>query len=166
MKLSRVLIILIVLFLAAGIAFMVWTVHARMTGNEYDFQVEAVLSAAEIANGGEPLTDADRAVVAEYGGRRWIVVPGNYRALLSYLRKDYVAMPFQSIDTEKALKLSVCGVAEIWAAPKDASGDVVYVRLATGGKTFRVRTDGGNLWSNLLTCCTTGTYHDKNIPLP
>lgn len=165
MKWFRFLIILTVLLLVFGIAFLIYSVHARLTASEYQFQVDAVLAAATVANQGEPLTETDKAVIAEYDGQRTVIVPGNYTALSFYLRKDAAMPPFLNIDREKALKITVCDEAVIYAVPGDAGGDVVLVRLETGGNVFQMRTDGGNQWTSLLAVCTEGTYHDKNIPL-
>ena len=119
-----------------------------------------------IANGEDPLTtDPEKSVIAEYGGQRAVVVPGNYQALSSYLRKDAVCMLFGSVNKENALKLTVCGEAVLWLAPADDSGDVVLVELTAMGQHFLTRTDGGNQWNSLLNCCMKGTYHDASIPL-
>ena len=163
---GRAAIVLTALFLLAGIAMMIFSIHSRMTGMEYQFQVEAVLGAAAAANGGEPVTEPDRAVIAEYQGRRAVVAPANYQALSSYLRKDAAVPLSVHVEPEKALKLTVCGEAEFLAVPEDEKGDVVLIRLTTGGRTFGIRTDGGNQWSSLLRCSLEGTYHDQNIPLP
>lgn len=165
MKSFRVLGIAAFLILAAGIAFILFSVHSRMTASEYQFQVEAVLSAATVANRGEALTDPDKAVIAEYEGKRTVIVPGNYRALSAYLRKDAAAPPFLRMDKEKAMKLTVCEGAVFYLSPDEKDGDIVRVLLETGGKTFRMRTSGGNQWTSLLAVCTSGTYHDENIPL-
>ena len=166
MKLIRILIVFTVLLLVGGIAFLIFSVNARLTGNEYQFQVDAVLAAATIANGEDPLTtDPDKAVIAEYDGKRAVVVPGNYTALSSWLRKDAASLAFLSVDHEKALKLTICNEAVLYAVPDKGSEDVVLIELNTMGKTFRIRTDGGNQWQSLLTCCMKGTYHDENIPL-
>ena len=165
MKGFRILIIVTALLLVFGIGFMIFSVHSRLTAAEYQFQVDAILAAATVANREEPLTDSDKAVIAEYEGQRTVIVPGNYTALSAFLRKD-AAMPlFLQIDPEKALKITVCDDAVFLAAPADDSGDIVVVQLETGGKTFRIRTDGGNQWTSLLTVCTKGTYHDDNLPL-
>lgn len=166
MKLSRILIIFTALLLVFGIYFMIFSIRSRYATTEYQFQVDAVLAAAAVANQEDPLTtDPSRAVIAEYEGRRAVVVPGNYKALSSYLRKDAASPLFASVSREKALKLTVCGEAEFYIIPRDASGDLVLIELTTGGQRFIVRADGGNLWSSLLTCCLEGTYHDNNIPL-
>ena len=82
MKFAKFLIIFTVLLLVFGIAFVIFSIHTRLKGTEYQFQVDAVLAAASIANGEDPLTtDPAVSVTAEYEGRRTVVVPGNYTAL-------------------------------------------------------------------------------------
>ena len=164
MKWGKIFIALTIVVLIFGISLFVFSVRARMTGMEYQFQVDAVLSAAGIANNGEMLTDPEKAVIAEYEGRKTVIAPGNYTALSSYLRKD-AAMPLWiHIDESEALKITVCNEAVFLAAPEDEKGDVVLIRLTTGDQTFSMRTDGGNQWSNLLKCCMEGTHHDQNQP--
>ena len=155
MKGFRVFVAITLLLLIAGIGFLVFFIHARMTATEYLFQVDAVLSAASVVNQDQPLTDSDKAVISEYEGQRYVIVPGNYLALSSYLRKDASMPLFLNIDREKALKIT----------PEQDSGDVVLIRLEAGNRVFQMRTDGGNQWSSLLAVCTRGTYHDENIPL-
>ena len=165
MKVFKALLNLTLVLLLVGIAFLIFSIHSRLTTSEYQFQVDAVLSAALVQNQGEPLTEPDKAVIAEYEGRQVAVAPGNYTSLSFYLRKD-AAMPlFLNVDREKALKITVCNEAVFYAVPGNDSGDLVLVRLETGGKVFQMRTDGGNQWPSLLAVCTEGTYHDKNIPL-
>ena len=166
MKMARILIIFTIVFLVLGIGLLAFSIYSRTNGTEYQFQVDAVLGAAFIANEEDPLTtDPDRAVIAEYDGRKAVIVPNNYMALSSYLRKDSASMLFFSINREKAIKLTVCNEAVFYIAPQENSEDVAYVELSTMGQTFHMRTDGGNQWKNLLNCCTKGTYHDENIPL-
>ena len=166
MKSFQILVILRVLLLVAGIALLVFSIHTRHDRVRIPVQVEAVLSAATVANRGEALTDPDKAVIAEYEGKRTVIVPGNYRALSAYLRKDAATPPFpERMDKEKALKLTVCEGAVFYLSPDEKDGDIVRVLLETGGKTFRMRTSGGNQWTSLLAVCTSGTYHDENIPL-
>ena len=166
MKSARVLIVLVVVLLVSAIVFMIYSVYARLEGSEYRFQVDAVLTAASLANEEDPLTtDPQKAVIAEYEGRRTVVVPDNYMALSSYLRKDAASKLFFSMDRENTLTLTVCNEAVFRIAPQDESGDVVLVELTTMGRRFRIRTDGGNQWTSLLACCMKGTYHSENIPL-
>ena len=165
MKGFRILVIAVILLLVFGIAFIIFSINARLTATEYQFQVDAVLGAAMVVNQYEPVTDADKAVISEYEGKKYVIVPGNYTALSAYLRKDAAMPPFLNIDKTKALKITVCEEAVFYALPADESGDVVLVRLETNGTVFQMRTDGGNQWTSLLACCTKGTYHDDNIPL-
>ena len=162
---SRGLIIFTVVMLVGGIVFIGYLLRARTQANEYLFQVDAVLSACMVVNQGEPLTDADKAVIAEYDGQKAVVVPDNYAALSSYLRKDAVMPLLLQIDRSKALKITFCGQAVLYAVPADDTGDKVLLCLETGGQTLSMHIRGGNLWINLVACCMTGTYHDKNIPL-
>ena len=166
MRIARILIVFVALLLVFGIAFFVFSVHSRLANSEYQFQVDAVLTAASIANGPDPLTtDPAVSVIAEYDGQRAVVVPANYLALSSYLRKDSAGLLFSSPNREKAMKITVCDVATFYLAPEGDSGDVVLIELITKDRSFRVRTDGGNQWQCLLDCCLKGTYHDQNIPL-
>ena len=165
MKGFKILLIVVIALLLFGIVFLIFSIHSRLTTSEYQFQVDAVLSAAMVQNQGEPLTEPDKAVIAEYEGRRFVVVPGNYKSLSFYLRKDAAMPPFLRIDREKAVKITVCNDAIFYAVPADDTGDLVLIRLETGGKVFQMRTDGGNQWTNILNICTDGTYHDQNIPL-
>ena len=165
MKIFRFLVIFTAILLVFGIAFLIYSVHARLTASEYQFQVDAVLAAASVANQGEPLTDPDKAVISEYNGKQTVIVPGNYTALSYYLRKDAYTRPFLNVDKQNALKITVCDDAVFYAVPADESGDKVLIRLETNGNVFQMHTDGGNQWASLLECCTGGTYHDDNIPL-
>ena len=166
MKIFRILVIVTILLLIAGIAFLIFSIHSRLTISEYQFQVDAILTAASIANGEDSLTtDPALSLTAEYEGRKAVVVTNNYMALSSYLRKSSACMLFFSVNREKAMKLTVCNEAVFYIAPQENSEDVVYVEFSTMGQTFHMRTHGGNQWKNLLDCCMKGTYHDGNIPL-
>ncbi len=161
----RLMLMLVVLLLVAGIAGIIFLVRARMDTNEYLFQVDAILAAARVANGGEALEDPARAVIAEYGGRRSLIVPGNYQALASYLKRDPAHPLLASIREEEALKITFCAGATLLAVPEGDSMDQVLVRLITGNRTLTMHLRGGNLWINLLACAMEGTYHDENLSL-
>ncbi|MBR6706870.1 MAG: hypothetical protein IKI84_09350 [Clostridia bacterium] len=162
---TKAVTITAILALVVGIAGIVYAVHARMASAEYQFQIDAVLSAASIANEGKAVTDADRAVIAEYQGGRAVVVPGNYKALSYYLRMDAMMPPWGNVKEDQCLKITVCGEAVILVMPDKGSDDNILIRMTTGGKTFLMKAHGGNLWTNLLACAMQGTYHDSNIPL-
>ena len=102
MKIMKVFIIITVLVLVFGVGFLIFSINARLQGTEYQFQVDAVLTAASIANEEDPLTvDPALSVTAEYEGRKVVVVPGNYTALSSYLRKDAASMLFSALDRRR-----------------------------------------------------------------
>ncbi len=162
---SKLLIALSVLLLIAGIAGIGYALHARRQSVEYQFQVDALLSAAAIANEEEVFTDPEHAVIAEHEGSRYVIVPGNYRALIYYLKKDAMMPILGRVDKTAALHISVCGLGSFWAVPTDDSGEHILVRLETGGQTLTMHCRGWKLWTDLVACCTGGTYHDDNIPL-
>ena len=166
MKFTRILIILTVVLLVAAIGFIIFAISSRTAIPNYQFQVDAVLTAASIANEEDPLTtDPGKCVTAEYDGRRTVVVPGNYQTLSYYLKENAACPLFVSVNRDKALKLTVCDVATFYVIPDGDSGDAAILELDTSNKHFGMRVKGGNLWTKLLECCTDGTYHDKNIPL-
>ena len=104
-------------------------------------------------------------MISEYEGKQYVIVPGNYLALSSFLRKDAAMPPFLNIDREKALKIVVCDESVFYLIPEQNNSDVVLIRLEAGNRVFQMRTDGGNQWDSLLAVCTQGPYHDDNIPL-
>ena len=161
----RILFVFFCLFLVAGIAFLAFCIHSRNTLNEYLFQTEAILASAQVANGGETTADPEKAILSDYEGKRYVIAPENYRALLSYLRKGAGAALHVPIDPENTLKLTVCGEAIFEIAPEKGNVDVVLIRLTSRGKTFQIRTTGGNQWTSLLACCTKGTYRGENLLL-
>ena len=161
----RILLALTALLLIGGMVFFGYAVYVRQQGNEYRFQVEAMLSAAAIANQEELTDDPAKAVIASYAGQKAIIHPENYRQLAFYLREDCVMSLFSKADRNSALEITFCGEDRLWASPADNSGDRVVVHLETGGKTFNMRIRGGGLWANLVACCTRGTYLADNLPL-
>ncbi|MBR4210721.1 MAG: hypothetical protein IKQ96_11005 [Lachnospiraceae bacterium] len=112
------------------------------------------------------LPDLSKAIVAEYKGTRTFIVPGNYRALLYYLELDPAMTLFRRPKRSEAIRIDICGIATVYAAPLNASGERVLVELQVDGKTFVMQVHGYEHWEKLLACCTKGTYHDENVPLP
>ena len=111
------------------------------------------------------LPDLSKAIVAEYQGTRTFIVPGNYRALLYYLELDPAMTLFRRPKRSEAIRIDICGIATVYAAPLNASGERVLVELQVDGKTFVMQVHGYEHWEKLLACCTKGTYHDENVPL-
>lgn len=126
--------------------------------------------AGDVAGGAEAtefvLPDLSKAIVAEYKGTRTFIVPGNYRALLYYLELDPAMTLFRRPKRSEAIRIDICGIATVYAAPLNASGERVLVELQVDGKTFVMQVHGYEHWEKLLACCTKGTYHDENVPLP
>ena len=162
---ARVLLILTALLLIGGMVFFGYAVYVRQQGNEYRFQVEAMLSAAAIASREELTDDPAKAVIASYAGQKAVIHPENYRQLAFYLREECVMSLFSKVDRNNALEITFCGRDRLWASPADTGGDRVVIYLETGGKTFNMRVRGGNLWSSLVACCSKGTYLADNLPL-
>jgi len=162
---TKILIGLVILFILSGIGLMIYAINARMQGTEYQFQVEAVLSAAAMANADEVHMTGSRTVIAEYQGERVLINPANYKALSSYLRKD-AAMPlFSRVDKSKALHLTILDIAEAYVMPQDEQGDRICISFTSSGRSFTMSARGGNLWSSLLSCSMKGTWAGDNYPL-
>ena len=161
----RILLTLTALLLIGGIISFIYFIYVRQQGNEYRFQIEAILSAAAIANQEELTDDPEMAVIASYEGQKTVVHPENYRQLAFYLREDCVMTLFTKADPKSALEIVFCGTDRLLASPADSSGDRVVIHLETRGKTFNMLVRGGNLWKNLITCCGKGTYFADNLPL-
>ena len=161
----RFFIILTVIVLLGGIAFLIFAVHSRKRTFEYLFQVDAVMTAATVANNGELIQDPALSVVSEWQGERWYVHPANYTAISSYIKRD-AAMPlFFHMNEDEVLTITCCNDAVFRIAPSNDEGDAVDIELKTGGQTFRIHARGGILWPALLECSTRGTYHDQNLPV-
>ena len=156
---------LAIALLVLSIGGMIYAYHATRQSVEFHFQVDSLITAAKIANNEEPLTDPDRAIIAEYEGKSYLIVPGNYTALSFYLQQK-AAMPlFQKPDMDKAVKIQICDLATIYAAPVDEKGEALLVQLETGSQRFVMRVSGYEHWNRFVKVFTEGTYHDDNIPL-
>lgn len=163
---SRFFIILTVLILVVAIALMIFAVHSRKRTEEYKFQVEAIFSLAAAANDNTLLKDPDLSVVTSWEGRKWVVSPENYMALVSYLRRD-AGMPLfmPRIDPDRCLTVTVCGEAVFRVIPENDSGESILIELETGSQTFRMHAKGGLLWNGLLDYSTEGPLRQRNLTL-
>ncbi len=162
---TKLIFVLVAVLLLGSVFGFIFILRARTQATEYRFQIDALLQAALIANEEQPLTDADKAVVAEYGGQRTVVVPGNYAALAYYLERDAVSPPWGRPDPDRSLHIRICDLAELYVSPADKTGEKVLIWLKEPERSIVVHVRGGNQWQSLLDCCMTGTYHDANIPL-
>ena len=160
----KVLAVIAILTLVATMGGMVYVVKAKLAVNEYTLQLGANFNAAMMVNATETYTDADRAVIAEYEGRRVVIVPENYRQVISCLSRQ-AAMPLLAfVDREEALHISLCGASDLYAQP-DKDGEGFTVEWLLSGKRFVMHTSGGNHWERLLQYCLDGAKKSPNIEL-
>ncbi len=162
----RFFIILTVLLLIIGIAAMIFLVHSRKVTDEYKFQVEYIFLLASVANEETLTTDPALSVITSWEGKEWAVSPMNYKALLSYLRRD-AAMPLlmPRIDPDHCLTIRCCDEAVFRVVPENDSGNSILVELSTDNQVFRMRASGGLLWKGLLEYGTEGPLRERNLLL-
>lgn len=155
-----------VALLIVGIACLGFFVYARYQANEYAARVAASFNAAALLNGEETYTEPDRAVISVYEGRRYVVLPENYKAIVSLLRKD-CAMPLvRRVGKDAPLTITVCDSARLAIEPDRDSGDGVLISFAADtGKRFAMHARGGNIWKQLVGYATVGHSGRRNVPL-
>lgn len=168
MKLRRILFYAMIaaaftaLFLFIG--GMVYVVKAKYALNDYTLQVGLGFNAAMMVNAEETHTDADKAVIAEYEGRRVVIAPENYKAVQTCLLRQ-AAMPlFGRVRHEGALRISLCGEAEVYIQP-DEDGEGFTAEWTSSGKRFVMHAAGGGHWQRMLTLCLEGSTQMANIEL-
>lgn len=143
---------------------MVYVVKAKYALNDYTLQVGLSFNAAMMVNASETMTDEDSAVIAEYDGKRVIIVPENYKAVQTCLLRQ-AAMPlFGRVRHEGALHISLCGEAEVYIQP-DSDGEGFTAEWISAGKRFVMHTAGGGHWQRMLTLCFEGSSRMPNIEL-
>ena len=103
MKLYRFLIAAVAILLVGGIVFFAWCVHARMVKMEYEFEVDAVLAACSVANGGEPVTDPALAVISSFDGRLNIENPKMIAAISKNPIKVFLSIVIYIFDYSKCV---------------------------------------------------------------
>lgn len=159
---TKLLIFLGIGTLVFVIVGMGYVIKAKYQMNEYTLQLGAAFNAATMVNATETFTDPDRAVIINYNGQETILVPENYKALLSYLRRDH-AMPFLSyLDKETALHISVCNKSHLFIQG-DRDGQGALIHFETAGKAYRMHVSGGDLWEKIVTICTKGRNNYPNL---
>lgn len=143
---------------------MVYVVRAKYALNDYTMQVGFGFNAAMMVNAEETYTDAEKAVIAQYEGKRAVIVPENYKAIQSCLLRQ-AAMPiFGRVKHEGALRITLCGETEVYVQP-DQDGEGFTAEWISGDEYFVMHAAGGNHWQRLLTLCLEGTAKTPNIPL-
>ena len=160
----RAAVIFVVGFLIAGCLWFGYVVRARYQGNEYVVQLTAAFNAASLVNGEETYTDAERAVVSEYDGRRYVVLPENYKAIVSLLHRHNAMPLLRRVGKDAPLSIVICDAARIRVEPEGE--DAAYVSLVTdAGKGFTMHIRGGNIWKQILEYATLGHSENRNIPV-
>ena len=168
MKLRRIFFYTMVVTAFAALALliggMVYVVRAKYALNDYTMQLGLGFNAAMMVNAEETYTDADKAVIAEYEGKRVVIAPENYKAVQSCLLRQ-AAMPlFGRVAREGALRISLCGEAEAFVQP-DKDGEGFTVDWRSGDKRLIMHAAGGSHWQRLLTLCLEGATKSPNIEL-
>ena len=161
--------ILVFLTLGTLLAYCAWLgylVNARYQANEYVLQVAASFNAASLVNGEETYTEPDKAVISAYEGQRYVILPENYRAIVSLLRKDHVMPMFRRVGKDAPLSITICGSAQLKIEPDKNSVDGALVCFTTHtGKRFTMHVRGGNIWKQILEYTTIGHSEYRNLPL-
>lgn len=161
---AKILIVLAVLTLIAVIAGMSYVVKAKYTMNDYVVELGAAFNAATYVNATQTHMEEDKAVIAEYGGQRVLVNPENYKALQSYLRRDY-AMPMLSrVNRDEALHVTICGESHLYIVG-DEDGQGATLVLESSGESYTMHVTGGDLWQKILDVCMKGFGKNENSPL-
>lgn len=159
----------LLVFLAIGTLLFVifgfsYVIRAKYQMNEYNIQLGVAFNAATFVNATETFTDEENAVIATYEGKSAVIVPENYKALQSYLRRDYAMPPFGKVKDEGALHISICGESHLYIQG-DKDGQGALLRLDTDGKSFLMHVTGGDLWEKILKVSMDGRNDYPNIPL-
>ena len=157
------IVIVVFLFTCLGLAY---AVYARYQGNDYLIQVTAAFNAASLLNGEETYTDPENAVISTYEGQQYVILPENYKAIVSLLRKDYVMSMFRRVGKNAPLSISICNSATLQIVPDEGSvdGALIFFQSA-GGRSYTMHVRGGNIWKQLIEYATVGHSQNKNLLL-
>lgn len=157
----KLLIIAALTTLIFYIGSMVYLVVAKYEMNDYVVEMGAAFNAATIINATETHTDPESAVIAEYNGQSAVIVPENYKALQSYLRRDHAMPPIAFINKENALHIAVCDKSHLYIQG-DKDGQGALIRLESSGEKYTMHVTGGDLWDKILTIALDGTTKNPN----
>ena len=164
-KLKTTVLLSLGILLVVSLGFG-YVVYARYQGNAYAVQIAASFNAASLVNGQETYTQPDRAVVSSYEGRRFVILPDNYNALVSLLRKDHAMPPFRRVGEDAPLSIVICDSARLRIAPDGDSVDGAFVCYTDdAGKQYTMHVRGGNIWKQLVEYATTGYAKRRNLAL-
>ena len=159
----RIAVIFVVVFLLATCLWLGYFIRARYQGNEYLVRLTASFNAAALLNGEETYTDPDRAVISAYEGRRYVVLPENYKPLVSLLRKDHAMPPLRRVGRDAPLTIDICGSARLCVEPDGEDGALVRF-TDEAGRRFTMHVRGGNIWKQIIEYATVGHGENQNLP--
>ena len=163
---GKTLIALALAMALVGAVWMGYSIRARYHGNEYVMKMTLAFNAAALANGEETYTDPDRAVISACGGQRYVIVPENYKAIVSLLRKDCAMPLFRRPGKDAPLEITVCNSARLRLEPDPDSVDGALVAFtADSGQRFTMHVRGGNIWKQIVAYATVGHGEHPNLPL-
>jgi len=161
---SKAVVVFTLVFLVAGLMWLGYAVYARYQGNEYVLQLTAAFNAASLVNGEETFTEPDKAAISSYDGRQYVILPENYKAIVSLLHRDNVMPMLRRVRADAPLSICICESTRLYVEPE--TEDSAWVGLVDeSGKRFTMHIHGGNIWKQIIEYATTGHSENKNIVL-
>ena len=162
----KILAFIAIAVILSGCVWLGYVVYARYQGNEYVLQLSASFNAAMLVNGEETFTEPEKAVICTYEGQRYVILPENYKAIVSLLRKDCAMPMFRRVGRDAPLSITVCDSTLFEIEPDAGSVDGALICLTTDtGKRYTMHVRGGNIWTQILEYTTTGRPDRWNLPL-
>jgi len=159
----------LILIAAATLIFyigsMIYLVVAKYEMNDYVMEIGAAFNAATIVNATETHTDPENAIIAEYDGQTAVIVPENYKALQTYLRRDHAMPLFGFVNRNRALHIAICNESHLYIQ-SDRDGQGALIRFESSDETYTMHVTGGDLWDKILTISLDGTYKYPNRAAP
>lgn len=160
----KLTIFLAIATLVVYIGSMVYLVTAKYKMNDYTLELGATFNAATIVNATTTHTDVSNAIIARYKDQSTVVVPENYPALASYLRREHAMPLIAFVNKDKALHISVCDESHFYIVG-DQNGDGATVRLESSHGTYTMHVTGSDIYEKILDLCLNGSSKYPNIPV-
>lgn len=159
----KLLILIAVSTLVFYIGSMIYLVKAKYAMNDYTVHLTNAFNAATMVNASETFTAPESAVIAEYKDEKSIIVPENYKSLLTYLRMEH-AMPLMGfVNKDDALHISICDKHHLYVQG-DRNGQGATIRFETDTDRYTMHVTGSDLWNKILTISLEGSYKAENLP--
>ena len=163
---GKLVVLLALVILICGILWLGFAVYARYQDNDYRIDMAAAFNAALLVNGDQTYTDPERAVICTYEGQRYVVLPDNYKAVVSLLRKDNAMPLFRRVGKDAPISIAICDSARMQIEPdRDSVDGALIAFITTGGKRYTMHVHGGNIWKQIVEYTTAGPIRSRNLPL-